>query len=65
MADIFSSRLTPIGRVLPVRAVRPPSALIVICCLGLALGACSKCDVPNLLPHQAAPQMCHDGPSPS
>ena len=31
----------------------------------LALGACSKCDVPNLLPHQAGPQTCHDGPSPS
>jgi hypothetical protein len=41
------------------RAVRALSAPLTICCLGLALGACSKCDVPNLLPHQAAPQLCH------
>jgi hypothetical protein len=30
----------------------------------LALGACSKCDVPILLPTQAAVQSCHDGPRP-
>jgi hypothetical protein len=52
-------------RVAIERTVRPLSALLAICCLGLALGACSKCDVPNLLPHQAGPQSCHDGPSPS
>jgi hypothetical protein len=38
--------------------------LIVALGLGLALGACSKCDVPNLLPNPSAPHACHDGPSP-
>jgi hypothetical protein len=52
-------------RVAMKRAVRALSALLAICGLGLALGACSKCDVPNLLPNQAGPQSCHDGPSPS
>jgi hypothetical protein len=44
------------------RRARPLALLVAL--LGLALGACSKCDVPNLLPHQAGPQSCHDGPSP-
>lgn len=39
-------------------------AVIVALGLGVALGACSKCDVPNLLPHQAAPQSCNDAPPP-
>ncbi len=32
--------------------------------LALALGACSKCDVPNLLPAQPGPHACHAGPDP-
>lgn len=32
--------------------------------LGFALTACSKCNVPNLLPHQGGPQSCHSGPDP-
>jgi len=37
-------------------------ALVVALTLPLALGACSKCDVPNLLPRHAAPQSCNDVP---
>ena len=43
---------------------RPLGAFVAIVGLALALAACSKCDVPNLLPHQAGPQSCHDGPPP-
>ncbi|MFZ3308776.1 MAG: hypothetical protein WB868_19310 [Xanthobacteraceae bacterium] len=32
--------------------------------LAFALGACTKCDVPNFLPHPAGPQSCHSGPDP-
>jgi hypothetical protein len=39
-------------------AARAVIALCVIAGFGLALGACSKCDVPNL----TAPHACHDGP---
>jgi len=40
--------------------------LLVLATFALALGACSKCDVPNWLPGHspAAPASCHDGPSP-
>jgi hypothetical protein len=37
--------------------------LAIVCLvvgLGLALGGCSKCDVPNW----SAPRACHDGPAP-
>lgn len=44
--------------------LRRVALLIAVSALGLALAACSKCDVPNLLPHQAGPQSCHDGPDP-
>jgi len=53
-----------IMRIAPQRRARPVVMLIALVGLGLTLGACSKCDVPNLLPHQAGPQSCHDGPSP-
>ncbi|MFZ3336489.1 MAG: hypothetical protein WBE99_14905 [Xanthobacteraceae bacterium] len=65
MADIVASRSTSTGRIFPARVMRPLGALFAICGLGLALGACSKCDVPNLLPPQAGPQTCHAGPEPS
>jgi len=42
------------------RMARPLPILIAV--VGLALGACSKCDVPNLIPNKSAPQSCHDGP---
>lgn len=44
----------------PRGAARAAAAVIVIVGLGLALGACSKCDVPNL----TAPRACHEGPAP-
>lgn len=34
--------------------------LLVLATFALALGACSKCDVPNW----SAPRACHDGPAP-
>jgi hypothetical protein len=57
MVSIVCYLLQNIGRLAALRL------LIVLGC-GLALGACSKCDVPNLLPNPAAPHACHDGPSP-
>jgi hypothetical protein len=38
--------------------------LVVILSFGLALGACSKCDVPTWMANPSAPHACHDGPSP-
>ena len=40
--------------------------LFVLAAFALALGACSKCDVPVWVPNHspAAPASCHDGPSP-
>jgi hypothetical protein len=38
--------------------------LAVVLTLGLALGACSKCEVPNWLHTSPAPQTCHAGPDP-
>jgi hypothetical protein len=40
--------------------------LLVLAAFALALGACSKCDVPTWVPNRspAAPSSCHDGPSP-
>jgi hypothetical protein len=32
--------------------------------LGLALGACSKCNVPTWQPNRPGPLSCHDGPAP-
>jgi hypothetical protein len=52
-----------ISRIAPQRRAR--LLLLLGALLGVTLGGCSKCDVPNLLPHQAGPQTCHDGPSPS
>jgi hypothetical protein len=39
-------------------------SLVLVLAAGLALGACSKCDVPDFWHHDApaAPQSCHDGP---
>jgi len=45
------------------RMARPLGVLIAVIGLGLALTACTKCDVPNLIPNKSAPQSCHDGPS--
>jgi hypothetical protein len=48
-----------------IASQRRARLVLLLGLFALALGACSKCDVPNLLPHQAGPQTCHDGPSPS
>jgi hypothetical protein len=38
-------------------------ALLAIAALGLALGGCSKCDIPTWgSPSPLPPQSCHDGP---
>ena len=59
----MKSTVSDIAHIAPQRRARLLALLIACVGLGLALGACSKCDVPNLLPHQAGPQSCHDGPS--
>jgi hypothetical protein len=46
------------------RALRSVAVLTVIFGFGLALGACSKCDVPNWLATQPGPHACHDAPPP-
>jgi len=52
-------------RIAPRAAARLAAVLACIIGLGLALGACSKCDVPTWMPNnQNAPHTCHDGPSP-
>ncbi len=38
--------------------------LLILLGLGLALGACSKCDVPTPWEHKTTPGSCHDGPQP-
>jgi hypothetical protein len=38
--------------------------LLIALGFGLALGACSKCDVPTWMPNPAAPHACHNGPDP-
>jgi hypothetical protein len=53
-----------ISRMAPHPAARRAAVLACILGLGLALGACSKCDVPTWMPNQNAPHTCHDGPSP-
>lgn len=58
-----------IALVIPIRiprrrATRPLGVSVAILALGLSLGACTKCDVPNLIPNKSAPQSCHDDPSP-
>jgi len=42
----------------------PRSGLRLLLLLGcaLALGACSKCDIPDL-GHWGGPHACHDGPA--
>jgi hypothetical protein len=47
-------------------AARHTLRLVLIAACAIALGACSKCDVPNWLPGHspAPPASCHDGPSP-
>ncbi len=58
-----------------VRMIAPSSArgaagrvmpLLVLLGIGLALGACSKCDIPTWpgLSSGAAPLSCHDTPKP-
>jgi hypothetical protein len=44
------------------RRARGIAVLGLVFSLGLALGACSKCDVPAWLPNPAAPHTCHAGP---
>jgi hypothetical protein len=55
----------PDGRSLTHRRARPAGALVAILGLGLMLGACSKCDVPNWFPSKPgqSPQSCHDAPA--
>jgi hypothetical protein len=60
MAGVVAYSVQSIGRLAAERMMR----LVVALGLGLALGACSKCDVPTWMPNAPAPHSCHDGPSP-
>jgi len=46
------------------RTARPVAVFAALLGLGLALGACSKCDLPAWQPNRQAPQSCHGGPAP-
>jgi hypothetical protein len=46
-------------RLMATRALRAIAAICVLATLSLALGACTKCDVPLW----SAPRACHDGPA--
>ena len=46
------------------RRLRSLAVLGLMAAVGLALGACSKCDVPIWQPNKTGPLSCHDGPSP-
>jgi hypothetical protein len=48
------------------RRILRAAALGCLLSFGLALGACSKCDVPTWMPQPPAqaPKSCHDLPSP-
>jgi hypothetical protein len=59
MVNVVSSVVQSIERLTP-HMMR----LLIALGLGLALGACSKCDVPNWFPNPSAPHACHDGPAP-
>lgn len=61
MLSYFTSEVAPRAH---RRGWRSIALLITLAGLGLALADCTKCDVPNLLPHQAGPQSCHGGPDP-
>jgi hypothetical protein len=51
-------------RIAPRAAARFAALLAGFLGLGLALGGCSKCDVPSLIPAQPGPHACHAGPDP-
>jgi hypothetical protein len=53
----------PLGRIAH-SVVRPVFTLAAIAALGLALGACSKCDVPTWQPQQQVPGSCHSDATP-
>jgi hypothetical protein len=58
MVSGVSSLVQSIGYLATRRMLR----LLIALGFALALGACSKCDVPNWLPNPSAPHACHDGP---
>jgi len=60
MVNVVSTLVQSIERRATPRLMR----LLIALGFSLALGACSKCDVPNWLPNPSAPHACHDGPSP-
>ncbi len=64
MASNVTYKAPIIARIAQARLARSLAVLLAIVAFGLALGACTSCDVPNLLPHQSGPQSCHDGPAP-
>jgi hypothetical protein len=47
-------------------SARFAAVLAAVVGIGLLLGACSKCDVPNWFPNRPGqnPQSCHDAPAP-
>jgi hypothetical protein len=61
---IPSSQPEPLPRFLPpITDAAWVVRLLTILCCGIALGACSKCDMPDLGRWGSPPHACHDGPS--
>jgi hypothetical protein len=57
-------RILAFMRIMARTAGRPSLRLFAVAAFGLALAACSKCDMPTWHHDSApAPQSCHDGPA--
>jgi hypothetical protein len=54
--------LAPMRTTIMRTAGRRSLRLLAIAAFGLALAACSKCDMPTWRHDAPAPQSCHDGP---
>jgi hypothetical protein len=62
MARSFVNVTSRVARSAAGHPARPLAVFLAIA--ALALGACSKCDMPNLIPAQPGPHACHAEPDP-
>ena len=58
----FVPRTLPVVTLPVIARVHCGLRLVLLLGCALALGACSKCDIPDL-GHWGGPHACHDGPA--